>query len=38
MVDDFKQHFMKLTFEKIPKEKNRATNAMAIIASLIDLP
>lgn len=38
MVDDFKQYFIKITFDKIPREKNRVANAMATIASLIDLP
>ncbi|GLJ52126.1 hypothetical protein SUGI_1108790 [Cryptomeria japonica] len=38
MVDDFNQHFMKLTFEQIPREHNRPADAMATIASLIGLP
>lgn len=38
MVDDLKQHFTKLDFEQIPREQNRAVDAMATIASLIDLP
>lgn len=38
MVDDLKQHFTKIDFEQIPREQNRAADAMATIASLIDLP
>ncbi|GLJ24297.1 hypothetical protein SUGI_0463540 [Cryptomeria japonica] len=37
MVDDLKQHFTKIDFEQIPIEHNRAVDAMATIASLIDL-
>lgn len=38
LVDDLKQHFAKIEFEQIPREQNRAADAMATIASLIDLP
>ncbi|GLJ50601.1 hypothetical protein SUGI_1078000 [Cryptomeria japonica] len=38
MVDDLKQHFIRIDFEQIPREQNRAVDAMATIASLIDLP
>ncbi|GLJ17131.1 hypothetical protein SUGI_0296430 [Cryptomeria japonica] len=38
MLDDLKQHFTKIDFEQIPREQNRAADAMATIASLIDLP
>ncbi|GLJ43442.1 hypothetical protein SUGI_0903000 [Cryptomeria japonica] len=38
MVDDLKQHFTKIDFEQIPREQNRAVDAMATIVSLIDLP
>ncbi|GLJ16331.1 hypothetical protein SUGI_0276020 [Cryptomeria japonica] len=38
MVDGLKQHFTKIDFEQIPREQNRAADAMATIASLIDLP
>lgn len=36
MVDDFKKYFSIITFEKIPQHDNKATNAMAMIASLFD--
>lgn len=38
MVDDFKQYFTEIIFEQIGRENNRAADAMATIASLIDLP
>lgn len=38
MIDNFKPIFTTITFEEILREQNRATNAMAMIASLIDLP
>lgn len=38
MVDSFKQYFTGVTFEKIPRENNKATDAMEIIGSLLDIP
>lgn len=37
MVDDFKQYFIEIIFEQIPRENNWVVDAMATIASLIDL-
>ncbi|XP_059068364.1 uncharacterized protein LOC131858902 [Cryptomeria japonica] len=38
MVDDFKAYFTTITFEKIPRDNNRAADAMATIASLVIMP
>lgn len=38
MVDDFKQYFVHITFEKIPRLDNRVANAMTTIASLLQIP
>ncbi|XP_059071335.1 uncharacterized protein LOC131865675 [Cryptomeria japonica] len=38
MVDDFKKYFANITFKKIPKLDNKAANAMATIASLLQMP
>lgn len=35
MVDDFKQYFVHITFEQIPRLNNKAADAMAAIASLL---
>lgn len=37
MVDEFKKYFTKITFEKIPSDNKRATDAMDTIASLINI-
>ncbi|GLJ56019.1 hypothetical protein SUGI_1202740 [Cryptomeria japonica] len=38
MVDKLKASFTTITFEKIPIDQNQAVDAMATIASLLDLP
>lgn len=38
MVDRFKQYFVIITFEHVPKINNRAVDAMEIIGSLLDIP
>lgn len=38
MVDDFKQYFTQIVFEKILRDKNRVFIAMATIYSLIGMP
>ena len=37
MVDTLKACFVHITFEKIPREKKRVANAMATLASLLQL-
>ena len=37
MVDDFKKYFTMITFEQIPRQENKAVDAMATIASLLDI-
>ena len=37
MVDTLKECFVHITFEQISREKNRAENAMATLASLLQL-
>lgn len=38
MVDDFKKYFVNITFEQIPRLDNKAVDAMATIASLLQIP
>lgn len=38
MVDDFKKYFIEIFFEHILLDNNRVVDAMAAIASLIDMP
>lgn len=38
MVDSFKRLFKAITFDQIPQEQNKVADAMATIASLLDLP
>ena len=38
MVDTIKAYFFHVTFEQISREKNRAADAMATLASLLQLP
>lgn len=38
MTKELKQHFANITFEQIPRAQNRATNAMAIVGSLPNMP
>lgn len=35
MVDDIKKYFVEITFEQIPRNDNKATDAMATLASLL---
>lgn len=35
MVDDFKKYFVEITFEQIPRNDNKAADAMATLASLL---
>ena len=37
MVDTLKAYFVHITFEPIPREKNKAIDAMATLASLLQL-
>lgn len=37
MVDSFKESFTTITFDKVPHDHNQAADAMATIASLLDL-
>jgi len=38
MVDEFKEHFGTISFEQIPRIENKAPDAMATIASLLEIP
>jgi len=38
MVDDFKEYFMIISFEQIPRIENKAADAMATIASFLEIP
>lgn len=38
LVDILKECFVHIIFEQIPRDKNRATNVMATLASLLQLP
>ena len=38
IVEDLKQHFTKIVFQQIPRANNKATDAMATIASMIAMP
>lgn len=38
MVEEFKQYFSHITFEKIPRQQNKAVDVMAIVGSLLDMP
>ncbi|GLJ53605.1 hypothetical protein SUGI_1143560 [Cryptomeria japonica] len=38
MVDKLKASFTTITFEQIPRDQNRVADAMATIASLLNLP
>lgn len=38
MIDDFKQYFTTITFEKIPRVNNKVVDAMMTIRSLLDMP
>lgn len=38
MVDDFKKYFVHITYEQIPILGNRVVDAMATIASLLQIP
>lgn len=37
MVDDFKQYFVHITFDQIPRLDNKAADAMSTIASLLQI-
>jgi len=37
MADDFKEYFVKISFEQIPRIENKAADAMATITSLLDI-
>ena len=38
LVETLKESFIDITFEQIPRTNNRATDAMATIGSLLDIP
>ncbi|XP_057849976.1 uncharacterized protein LOC131060672 [Cryptomeria japonica] len=38
LVEEFKQHFTNVAFEQIPRIQNRATNAMAMVGYLLNMP
>ena len=38
MIDDFKNYFVDIQFTQIPRSDNKAVDAMATIASLVQLP
>jgi ribonuclease HI len=38
MIDDFKKYFVEIKFEQIPRINNKAADAMATIASLLQIP
>lgn len=38
IVDDFKKYFVSIHFEQVPLLKNKAVDAMATIASLLEIP
>lgn len=38
MIDAWKNYFALITFEKIPREKNRSANVMATLASFLQKP
>lgn len=37
MIDSFKEYFIDITFEKIPRINNMIVNVMASIGSLLDI-
>ena len=38
MVDDMKKYFSHITFQQVPRADNKATYAMATLASLLQMP
>ena len=38
MVDDMKQYFSHITFQQVPRADNKAADAMATLASLLQMP
>ena len=38
MVDDMKKYFSHITFQQIPRTDNKAADAMATLASLLQMP
>ena len=38
MVDDMKQYFSHITFQQVPQADNKATDVMATLASLLQMP
>lgn len=38
LVEDYKEHFSKITFEQIPRIQNKGVDAMVTIGSLLNMP
>ena len=38
MVDDMKKYFAHITFQQVPRADNKAADAMATLASLLQMP